>query len=108
MPSMDRLLQASPYKCRSARDWHGMAFGKAKWAGRVAELRLPRPRLLEIATLDTATSESSLLSAYTEGRRLLADTAVHFVTRWEGVMAYSQQLVSYSKVLATHVRSSPW
>lgn len=79
-----------------------MAFGKAKWARRIADLRLPRPRVMSIQTLSVDEAEASLLRTYTDASRLLADIDVHFVTRWEGVMAYAEQLDSYHKVLTTH------
>ena len=79
-----------------------MALGKSKWIGRISELSLPRPRLLDVPSLDSAAAEQSLLLHYAEATSLLANPSAHFVTRWEGVSAYAENLDSYSKLLATH------
>lgn len=77
-----------------------------KWSNRTAELRLPRPRTIPLAGLDSGPTVDALFSSYTDAVAKIADVSLHPVARWEAVGAYSTNLGQYAQVLATHASTA--
>ena len=79
-----------------------MAFGESRWSARLSELRLPRPRLFEVDSLDSKAAEVALMDAYTHAVASLPQVSSHRASRAEAVADYAMQLERYSRLLATH------
>lgn len=77
-----------------------------KWSNRTAELRLPRPRTIPLAGLDSGPTVDALFASYTDAVAKLANVSLHQVARWEAVGAYSTNLGQYAQVLATHASTA--